>query len=190
MAQSKENIVTHGLSGLVGKMLVFRKLGDKTIVASRPKVNKNRVPTADQLAIQEKFKLASVYASGAIKDPILKAAYQLTSTGNQSAFNRAFKDSQMAPEFVGDPNISAYSCAIGQKITAKVVDDFRVETVKVTILSATDTLIEEGQATIGTDQATWTYTIKARNPDLLGSKIRFSAYDLPNNETILELVLS
>jgi len=36
MAQSKNNIITHGLSGKVGDLIVFRSWNGKTIVASKP----------------------------------------------------------------------------------------------------------------------------------------------------------
>ena len=37
MAQSKNNIVTHGLSGKVGDILVFSQRNGKTIVSKAPK---------------------------------------------------------------------------------------------------------------------------------------------------------
>jgi hypothetical protein len=189
MAQSTDNVVTYGLRGMVGKMLVFRKRGDLTIVASRPKVDKNRVATTVQLAIQEKFKLASIYASGAIQDPILKAAYEASATGNQSGFNRAFKDAQLAPEFVGTPDVGNYTGVKGQGISAKVIDDFRVEMVKVKIVSPADVVIEQGNAVKGSDNVKWTYLIQQTNADVSGCVITFMAYDLPGNETIAEVNL-
>lgn len=37
MAESKNNIVTHGLSGKVGDLLVFSQRNGKTIVSKAPK---------------------------------------------------------------------------------------------------------------------------------------------------------
>jgi hypothetical protein len=34
MAKSKNNLVTHGLSGKIGDMLVFRQVGGETIVSA------------------------------------------------------------------------------------------------------------------------------------------------------------
>lgn len=189
MAQSTGNVVTYGLRGMIGKMLVFRRRGDLTIVASRPRVDKNRVATAIQLSIQEKFKLASIYASSAILDPILKAAYEASATGNQSGFNRAFKDSQLAPEFIGTPDVGNYTGVKGQGVSAKVIDDFRVELVKVKIVTATDELIEQGIAVKGSDNVKWTYLIQQANPNVAGCVITFMAYDLPGNETVVEINL-
>jgi hypothetical protein len=39
MAKSRNNVVTHGLSGLIGDLLVFRQRANKTIVANRPKLS-------------------------------------------------------------------------------------------------------------------------------------------------------
>ena len=37
MAESKNNVLTHGLSGKVGDLIVFRVRGNKTFVSSKPK---------------------------------------------------------------------------------------------------------------------------------------------------------
>jgi hypothetical protein len=37
MAKSKDNIITHGLSGKVGDIIVFSQRGNKTIVSKAPK---------------------------------------------------------------------------------------------------------------------------------------------------------
>lgn len=75
MAKSKNNVVTHGLSGLIGDLLVFRQRANKTIVADRPRPF-SKPPTALQLGIQGRFKKAAQYAKTALLDPLIKAAYQ------------------------------------------------------------------------------------------------------------------
>lgn len=189
MAESKENVVTFGLSGLVGKMLVFKKRGDKTFVSSRPKFDSNRVLSEAQLAVQEKFKLASIYATNAIKDPDVKEAYEAAASGNQSAYNRAFKDAQLAPKFIGDLKVDGYEGAIGNQISAKVIDDFKVEAVLVSIKNSSSVVIEEGTATLAPDQVSWMYTAQTENASLTGTTITFKAYDLPGNETVKQVIL-
>ncbi|MFC5283503.1 hypothetical protein [Pedobacter alpinus] len=190
MAESKDNVVTYGLRGLVGKMLVFKRRGDRTFVSSRPSLDKNRIATAAQLAIQEKFKLAIIYAKGAIIDPVLKADYELSATGNQSAFNRAFMDAQAAPEFIGQATTNGYLGVVGDVVSAKVIDDFRVVEVKVVIEADNGDLIEEGNAILSADQVKWNYTTSIANSQVTGTKIIFKAYDLPGNETVLETVIN
>lgn len=86
MAKSDDNIVTKGLRGLVGKMLVFRQRGDKTVVASRPK--KSTKPfTPEQEAVKERFREAAAYAKSAISDPLTKAAYQEAAKPGQCCDN-------------------------------------------------------------------------------------------------------
>ena len=40
MAEVKNNIVTHGMSGSIGKQLVFKRYGNRTIVSAMPDMSK------------------------------------------------------------------------------------------------------------------------------------------------------
>lgn len=188
MAKSKNNVVTHGLSGLIGDLLVFRQRANKTIVADRPKPF-SKPPTSVQLSIQNRFKKAAQYAKNAILDPLMKAAYQAAAKLGQSAFNSAFRDYQLAPEFYEDVNFSTYTGAIGDEIGVSVMDDFRVNEVKVQIISPDDSVLEEGDAIQSLNGLDWIYTCTAVNADVSGSKITFTAIDLPGNRTILEKIM-
>lgn len=189
MAQSTDNVVTYGLRGMIGKLLVFKKRGDKMIVSNRPVFKASRTYTPEQIQVQQRFKEASIYASAAIKDEVLKLGYTAMATGNQSGFNRAFLDYQTPPTFLGNANITAYTGSIGDKLVAKVTDDFKVDEVKVEIRSADDTIIEAGQAVMQPNGLDWEYTIKVFNGNLAGTKIILMAYDLPRNETIQEITI-
>lgn len=188
MAKSKNNVVTHGLSGLIGDLLVFRQRRNKTIVADRPRPF-SKPATALQLDIQKRFKKAALYAKTAILDPLLKAAYQSAAPLGQSAFNRAFKDYQLSPEFDEDVNLSTYTGAIGEEISVSVIDDFQDIGVKVQIINADTSLLEEGDAVQSANGLDWTYTSTTINSVVSGSKIIFIASDLPGNQTMLEKLL-
>ncbi len=188
MAKSKNNVITHGLSGLIGDLLVFRQRANKTIVADRPKPF-SKPPTVVQLGIQDRFKKAALYAKTAILDPLVKAAYQAAALLGQSAYNRAFKDYQLAPEFDEEVNLSNYTGAIGDEISVSVIDDFRVSGVKVQIMKPDASLLEEGDAVQSVNGLDWIYTATAVNADVPGSTIIFTASDLPGNRTVLEKVL-
>lgn len=188
MAKSKNNVITHGLSGLVGDLLVFRQRANKTIVADRPKPF-STPPTDLQLGIQRRFKKAAQYARTAILDPLLKAGYRAVARLGQSAYNRAFKDYQLAPEFDEDVNLSTYTGAIGEEISVSVIDDFQVIGVKVKIINADLSLLEEGDAVQSDNGLDWIYTCTAVNAAPAGSKIIFTASDLPGNQTVLEKVI-
>jgi hypothetical protein len=76
MAISKDNYVTNGLKGAVGKEFVFKQFNGKTIVAKYPdrsqvKYNKK------QTKFQKIFAEATAYASDIINDPVKRAAYKL-----------------------------------------------------------------------------------------------------------------
>ena len=63
MAQSKNNVITHGLTGLVGDMLVFRNRGGKTFVSSNPKkeqVNHPKVRNYTMSAFKKQFFMQKV----------------------------------------------------------------------------------------------------------------------------------
>lgn len=188
MAKSKFNVITHGLSGLVGDLLVFRQKANKTIVANRPRPSSKPVK-AISLENRARFTRASAYASGVMNDPLLKAEYQLEAKIGQSAFNVAFTDYQKAPEFYEDADLTTYLGEPGNTLTVSVIDDFRVQSVGVEIKQPDGTTLEQGAAVQSDNQLDWVYTVTAVNTELPGSRIIFTASDLPGNKTVLEKLL-
>ena len=91
MAQSKNNIITHGLSGKVGDLLVFRSWNGKTIVASKP-AERTGEPSEAQKQNQKRFQEAILYAKAAIADPDTKAAYKAAAAEGQTPYNVAVAD--------------------------------------------------------------------------------------------------
>lgn len=122
MAKSNGNVVTYGLSGLIGKLLVFRQKAGKTVVADRPKKTTHE-PTALSLAQREKFKAASRYAKNAISDKALKAEYELMAMPGQTAFNVAFSDYMKGPKFTLVPEYDHYAGEAGTTLTVEVTDN-------------------------------------------------------------------
>ncbi len=188
MARSKFNVLTHGLSGLVGDMIVFRQRANKTIVCGKPRPS-SKAPTASSLAIRERFKRASQYATSAMANAILKAEYLLTAKLGQSAFNKAFSDYQKAPEIYQDIDLETYTGVIGETIVVSAMDDFRVVGVHVKVAAAGGTTIEQGQAVQSPNGLDWVYTFTAENSEVAGSKLIITATDLPGNTTVLEKIL-
>lgn len=188
MARSKFNVLTHGLSGLVGDMIVFRQRANKTIVCGKPRPS-SKAPTTSALEIRAKFKRASQYASAVMDNPTLKEEYQLTAKLGQSAYNMAFSDYQKAPEIYQDIDLESYTGAIGESIEISAIDDFRVESVHVKVASAGGTTIEQGLAVQTPNGLDWLYTFTAENTEVTGSKLIITATDLPGNKTVLEKVL-
>lgn len=187
MAKQKNNIIMRSTRGMVGGQIVFKRRAGKGYVSAAPEVNENRQPTAAQKAVQDKFKASIVYAKNAIMQLAVKMAYQLKAARHQSAFNVAFLDAQNAPK-IESLLTSGYTGAIGSIIIARASDDFKVSSLKISIRNSNNELIEEGPA-IAEPGDLWSYTATANNLTLSGTKIKATAYDIPENEGSLEVTL-
>lgn len=179
MAESKNNIVTHGLSGKVGDLLVFSQRNGKTIVSKVPK-ERTGTATEKQQAHQLKFQRAVLYAKSVLADSDKKQQYEAfadNSTG-MSTFNIAVADLLNAPS-IEVIDLSGYNGNIGDNIKIIVSDDFRVAAVMLKIENSDGSLVEEGNAVL--DGAEWIFTATVENTYLTGDKITVTASDMPAN---------
>ena len=78
---------------------------------------------------------------------------------------------------------------MGDKISIRVIDDFKVEWVRLIIKDSADNMIEEGEAVLSGNQVDWIYTATALNPNLAGTKLIISAADIPGNISTQEVIL-
>lgn len=179
MAEVKNNIVTRGLSGLVGDQLVFRNRGGKTIVAVRPQ-ERSGEPSESQKQNQTRFQEAILYGQSVLANSEVKAAYKAAASEGQSAYNVAVGDFMHAPD-IKEIDISKYTGKIGDTIDVTVTDDFKVTAVSVTIYNADGSEVEHGQAIQQNIKSKWLYTATADNETLSGDKIVIRAFDLPGN---------
>lgn len=186
MAQSNENVVIQGMRGTIGGQLVFRNRLGKTVVSKSPK--KGRLSSTEQLAIQAKFKLALAYAKSAVKNEPVKAGYQAMAKGGQTAFNVAFQDAYHSPE-LSALNTDGYRGQIQNPIVVRAIDNFKVDSVRVLIIDAEGSLVEQGNAVAEANGLDWKYLCTQAHADLPGTVIRVIARDLPGNETLLEKTL-
>lgn len=179
MAQSKNNIITHGLSGKVGDLLVFSQRNGKTVVSKAPKERSGEA-TANQKAYQLKFQKAVLYAKSVLADPAKKKPYDAVaeSSAGINTYNVAVADFLKAPK-IESIDLSLYNGNPGDRIKITVTDDFAVLAVRVKIENADGTLVEEGNAI--QDSAAWHFTSTVPNPDLSGDKITVTATDTPDN---------
>jgi tRNA(Phe) wybutosine-synthesizing methylase Tyw3 len=188
MANAKNNIFMTGLSGTVGRQMTLSQKKGDTIVGK--KRGASSIPATDnQLDIQDRFKIASKYALAAIQNPVIKAAYAAAAKNNQSAYNVALADAFKAPE-IKSISTTAYHGLVGDIITIRAVDDFKVETVQVVITTAAGVFVEQGNAVLTDNGLDWKYTATSLNGAAAGSKIRVTAKDLPANETVMEAVVA
>jgi hypothetical protein len=182
-----KSIITGKLSGMLGKELVFREWDGKTVVAKAPKSRKGD-PTPDQAKTQEKFLLASRYAKAILKDKDMADGYATALRPRQNVYSRALEDF-VAPPRVLSFNIRGYSGTVGDQITVRALDDFRVATVLLEIYATDGSLLEQGNAALAANGIDWAYTAIQANNLLAGSRIKAIAIDVPGNEGILELSL-
>ena len=91
MAILTENNLLKGLRGHIGKKMVFKQYGDKTVVAAYPymsKVNKSAL----QKLKHGWFKDAVVYAQKILRNRELKAQYQQKVKKGESVYHYAIKE--------------------------------------------------------------------------------------------------
>lgn len=181
MAESKNNIITHGLSGKVGDLIVFSQRNGKTIVSRAPR-DKTTEDTDNQKAHKRKFQRAILYSKGVMSDQDTKEDYTEKADRSRgiTAHNVAVADFLNAPD-IDSIDASAYTGNVGDVIKIVALDDFAVKMVIVKIENGDGTLVEEGQAV--DNGAEWIYTATANNADLSGDKITVTATDNPDNLT-------
>jgi hypothetical protein len=192
MAHSNNSLVTGKLRGSLGKELVFREWEGKTVVAKAPK-SREGDPTPEQAKVQEQFFFASRYARAIVRSPDkgLAEAYATVLRPRQNVYSRALEDF-LTPPVVKSIHTRNYKGTVGDKIAIRAIDDFRVVSVRVEIVAANGTLLEEGIAELNTNGIDYTYTATQANPapaGLVGSKIIVIATDVPGNEGMLEVNL-
>lgn len=190
MAINKNNFFIEGVSGTIAKQMTLSQRSGKTIVGKKSK-GSTLPPTESQIAIRERFEDASEYALSVLADPVQKAAYtEEALKAGMSAYALALKDAHSFPE-VRRIITGKYKGAVADVITIRARDVFKLDNVRVVIMSAAGVLIEEGQAAAaGGRSKDWKYTATAANPALPGTRIIVTATDVPGNETVKEFVLT
>lgn len=181
------NSIMRGASGALGDELVFRQRAGKTVI-SLPAVAREYTPSTEQLEVRNKFLEASRYAKTVLADPALKEAYAAKSPLGTSAFNTALADFFKAPVIVS-VDTGNYNGSAGGTIAVMATDDFKVSSVRISIIDADGAILEEGFAVAGAPGSDlWTYTT-LNSVDIAGAKVSVQTYDLPGNVTIQETAL-
>jgi hypothetical protein len=189
MGKRAQNLVVQATSGAMGKELILREIGEAGVLAEKPTINKNRVPTKAQAGQQDKFAEAADYANAVLESPALKESYGVRATKKRPVFKIAFQDYLTAPS-VKEIDTSEYKGTVGSVITVKAFDDFAVKQVKVSIFNAAGDLVEEGLAIVDPIfKIKYNYTATQVVAILPGCKIKAIAQDLPGNKGELQKTL-
>lgn len=181
MAKSNNNVVTFGLSGKIGDLLIFRQRDGKTIVAKIPQT-KNE-PSDKQVAQRRQFQKAVLYAKAAVAGEETAALYEAKAKQKKRhPFQVAVADFLKAPD-ITHIDLTGYTGKAGDAIRIEVSDDFIVKQVSVTITNADGTLVETGDAVQDAVGYQWTYTATQTNDNLDGDRIVIRASDTAGNIT-------
>jgi hypothetical protein len=184
MAKSKNNVVTYGLSGKIGDLLIFRQKNGKTIVAKIAEYSDN--PSEEQKKSRKRFQKATIYAKGAIDDPQIREQYDEVAKKKKglTAYNIAVADFFNAPD-IEEIDLSGYAGDVGDEIKIIASDDFKVISVHVEIINADGETVEKGYAAHSTGNL-WIYVATQNNRIIEGNKFVVSATDMPGNITVEE----
>lgn len=86
-----DNILLQNTSGSIGKMLVVKNYGNKTIITKHPDMSKVKY-NDNQKREQNRFAEAVAYARSIINDPVRKADYQKTLPKGKRVYNAALQE--------------------------------------------------------------------------------------------------
>jgi hypothetical protein len=91
MARSNKSILLHQVSGQIGKQIVVKRYGNKTVITAYPDMSKVK-PSKLQKVKRKVFAEAVAYAQAINNDPAKKALYSKKVKRGQSVYNYAIKE--------------------------------------------------------------------------------------------------
>ena len=91
MAQSTASVILHKMRGQIGKQIVVKQYGKKTVITAYPDMS-NIKPSKLQKQRRQKFAAAIGYAQSIIHDPVRKAAFAKKLKKGARVYNAAIKE--------------------------------------------------------------------------------------------------
>ncbi len=170
---------------MIGETFYLRETFGQQQMVNRPKRRKSF--TENELLNQIRLELAAMYAKKQLKDPLIEKEYKKgVNPKARSAYHVALRD-YLNPPTVEYVNVKLYAGAIGDTITIKAKDDFKVVRVAVEILNSEGIIIESGDAARYIYKPfIWKYKASVNNPTIKGTVIKVVAFDRPGNRGIGE----
>jgi hypothetical protein len=187
MAKVGKNVLTRGLSGKVGNLVVFRHNGDGTIMSAAPGKRTRPLTESQQLHLQQ-FKEAVIYAKSVMADPGRKAVYEPLVSRGISVYNLAVADF-MKPPVIREMDISNYTGQTGDKIRVRAMDNFKISEIGVTIFKADNTIVESGVAAAESNGLDWFYTAAHENTSMSGGRVVATVTDTPGHSVMMTQML-
>jgi hypothetical protein len=188
LPKSNKNIITLGLSGGIGKQLVFvhETKGKREYMRSWPKkIDKKKRTESQKMHLTRFYKLGTSYWRYVKRTPDLLAAYKARAISPVNAYNLAMKDFMSHPEIkdvVPDPSSSAYRPVI--RILA--TDVIGVKKVDVSVMQTDGTIILSGPAIHCGHSDDWLFTCSPLDPSIHEIRVAVKVFDFPDNSTTTE----
>lgn len=91
MARYKKGNIMDGLSGTLGKQIVFKQYANGTVVSKYPDMSRVK-PSAKQLEAKSQFQFAVHYAKYILANPELKEAYSKLVNKGQTVYHYAIAE--------------------------------------------------------------------------------------------------
>lgn len=182
----KENLLTKGFSGGIGEEIVFRQFKNRTFFQKRPR--KRSVITPDMQAARDRFQKAVYFAKTVLLDPAIREDYKKRAAEAQlgSAYVAAMTDFLKELK-IAKVHTDEYRGNAGDPIYVSAVDDFKIQSLAVTIHAADGSVLETGEAL--RDENGWRYMATQANATRAGSKVVVVAKDRPGRVVTEEVIL-
>ncbi len=178
MATVATNPIMNGLSGMLGKTIVFKNWRNKTIVASYSAPSKKQ--SEAQRANRSKFREAANWAHAVLNDPERKAYYQKKARklGLPNAYTAAITDYMRKPQI---SNIikreGATSCFVYKKDFAVKSAEVNITAPDGTTASRTVQALASGECWIQLNDIELNLKIKVFVVDAAGRRLEVLTYD-------------
>lgn len=91
MAQSLSSVILHKMRGQIGKQIVVKQYGKKTVITAYPDMS-NVKPSKLQKQKRKRFAAAIEYAQSIVHDPVKKTAYLKKLKKGERVYNAAIKE--------------------------------------------------------------------------------------------------
>jgi hypothetical protein len=91
MARTDSNALLKGFSGAIGKQIVVKQYGDKTVISKYPDMGKRKA-SANQKVRRGVFQDAVAYAQSILRSPAKKAAYAKKLPEGQLVYHGAISE--------------------------------------------------------------------------------------------------
>jgi hypothetical protein len=180
MAQSKNNPLTKGASGMIGKTVVFRSWNGKTYMYNRP--SKPKKQSALQKENRTKFSRAVAFSRKMMAIPEKKAEYAAVAKRENlpNAYTAAVTEYMRKPEIVDIDTSNTDEI----KVVAKK-KGFEIQEVEVIMIDESGVVVDEGKAEKGLGDEWIFRTISSRK--IVSTKTIVKVRDKVNNEVIKEI---